>query len=126
MFMKFFGRGVSRRDGPAFADTIMERREEPRPVRIAREDESALLDTNPHFVAINTAFPHIGKNLKVYWGHQEFVSYVRNLLHDNRGYSRKGFPLEVLMELQSLSDAHDAAYPHIRPKDRLWSPVQSR
>ena len=68
---------------------------------------------------MNDAFPRIGNNLKEYWGRQEFVSYVRNLLHDNRGSSRQGFPLDVLMALQEISDLHAAIYPGIVPKDML-------
>jgi hypothetical protein len=126
MFKKFFGRRVNTGDAPEFADTVVERREEPRPLRPLKENDRGLMEANFHFMVINDAFPHIGKSLKVYWGYQEFVSYTRNLLHDNRGHSRKGFPMEVLMALQSLSDLHGVAYPHILPKDKLWSPLQSR
>ena len=73
---------------------------------------SSILDDNPHFNVINAAFPHIGERLRVYWGQQEFVSYMRELLHNTRGDTRKGFPIEVLVALQSLSDEHDNAYPH--------------
>jgi len=75
-----------------------------------------MLDAKPHFNAINDAFPHIGKRLKLYWGRQEFFSYMHNLLNDTRGGTRKGFSAELLVALQSLSDDHDEAYPRLLAK----------
>jgi len=71
------------------------------------------LDANPHFKVIHETFPHIGNRLKLYWGHREFVSYMRNLMHDTRNDTRKGFPLDVLLALQSLSDEHDEEHPNL-------------
>jgi hypothetical protein len=129
MFKKFFGPRIVTADRPAFADTVVERRVEPRPWRdseCAQDNDAGLLDSDPNFIIINAAFPHIGKKLKVYWGCQEFVSYMRNLLHDTRGNTRKGFPMEVLLALQNISDGHGLSYPHILPKDKLWLPIQRR
>ena len=122
MFRKFFGRGTqvtaSSRVG---GNPVMmgERRSVAGPLRVSQcieGNSQAMLDTNPQFNAINDAFPHIGNRLKLYWGHQEFFSYLHNLLNDTRGGTRKGFPAEVLLALQSLSDEHDEAYPRLLAK----------
>jgi hypothetical protein len=79
-----------------------------------------MLDQNPHFTAINDAFPHIGAKLRTFWGHAEFAPYMDSLLQDTRHGARKGFPFEVLMALSSLSDEHDEAYPRALPKGDMW------
>lgn len=129
MFKQIFRRGSYTGNGPAFADTVVERRAEPRPLRPedqGDDDDGSVLDDNLDFLAIRAEFPHIAKNLRVYWGNLECVSYLRNLLHDTRGNSRKGFPMDILLALQGLLDAHATGYPHIVPKDKLWETVHRR
>lgn len=106
------------------AVSAQERRSGARPVSLPKVDENLLSD--PNFKLVNSAHRHIGKRLEVYWGSQEFVSYVRNLLYDTRGDSRKGFPMAVLVALQKLSDEHEQAFPHIVPKDNLWPVTRKR
>jgi hypothetical protein len=131
MFKKLFKRHNDARGGPAFGDTasasrmtMEERRAAHRPLRVPEVAHCTGVvpsDAHPNFIAIYQAFPHIGNKLKAYWGCQEFVSYMRNLIHDTRGGTRQGFPWDVLVALQSLLDEHFRAYPHILPKDRLWA-----
>jgi hypothetical protein len=92
----------------------------------AKDNDESQLDANPHFISINEAFPHIGTKLKACWGHQAFIEYIHNLIHDTRGNTRSGFPLNVLLALQSLSDEQSLSHPGILPTDKLWSDVEER
>jgi hypothetical protein len=120
MFRKFFGRGAQASSTSGGNPLKMgERGIAAGPLRVSQCIEGSsrsVLDANPHFIAINDAFPHIGNRLKLCWGHQEFFSYLHHLLNDTRGGTRKGFPAEVLLALQSLSDEHDEAYPRLLAK----------
>jgi len=120
MFRKFFGRGTQASSMVGGNPVKMgERGIAAGPLRVSTYIKShgrAMLDTNPHFNAVNDAFPHIGNRLKLYWGHQEFFSYLHHLLNDTRGGTRKGFPAEILLALQNLSDEHDEAYPRLLAK----------
>lgn len=80
-----------------------------------------MLSKNPHYNAVNSAFPHIGVKLQSYWGHKEFVQYMHGLLHDTRDGQRKGFPFEILMSLHSLSDLHKKLYPEHEQQDEIWT-----
>ena len=120
MFRKFFGRGTQTSStGGGNAVMLGERRSVADPLRVSQCIEGSsrsVLDTNPRFNAVNHAFPHIGNRLKLYWGHREFFSYLHHLLNDTRGGTRKGFPAEILLALQNLSDEHDEAYPRLLAK----------
>ena len=80
-----------------------------------------MLIDNPHFIFVNQAFPHIGTKLQFFWGHAEFAVYMDSLLQDTRNGSRKGFPFDVLMALNSLAEAHDREFPHLAAKTETWS-----
>ena len=131
MFKKLFKRRNDARDGLSFEDTagasritMEERRAASRALRVPAVSKDIGVvpsDTHPNFSVIYQAFPHIGNRLQAYWGCQELVSYLRNLIHDTRGETRQGFPWDVLVALQSLLDEHFQTYPHILPKDRLCS-----
>jgi hypothetical protein len=122
--------------GPAFPKTVFEpylseeeRMSVARPVRRndpTQDNDESPLSANPNFISINKAFPHIGKKLKVCWGHQEFVDCIHSLVHDTRGNTRSGFPLDVLLALQSLSDEQGRSHPEILPKETLWSHIEDR
>ncbi len=80
-----------------------------------------MLDENPHFVFINQAFPHIGKKLQTFWGYPEFALYMSSLLQDTRNGSRKGFPFDVLMALNGLSEEHEKEFPQLTTQTDTWS-----
>lgn len=48
-------------------------------------------------------FPHIARRLTELWGKPDCLVYMRNLLDDNRGGSRSGFPQAVAEELLLLN-----------------------
>jgi len=80
-----------------------------------------MLDNNRYFDEIHSAFPHVGENLRLYWGKREFAPYMHKLLHDTRDGARRGFPMSMLLALHSLAELHDRAYPHLIPAGDLWA-----
>ncbi len=80
-----------------------------------------MLENNPHYSAINEAFPHIGSKMRSYWGHQDFVRYMAELLHDTRNGQRKGFPFDVVVALTSIAEDHCSHFPELDPPDDVWS-----
>lgn len=48
-------------------------------------------------------YPHIARRLTELWGKPDCIVYMRNLLDDNRGGARAGFPQSVAEELLLLS-----------------------
>jgi hypothetical protein len=55
-------------------------------------------------------FPHIAKRLAELWGRPDCLVYIQNLLDDNRGGARSGFPQPVAEELLLLGAVMRAAY----------------
>ncbi|MBL8470226.1 MAG: hypothetical protein KF778_19030 [Rhodocyclaceae bacterium] len=49
-------------------------------------------------------YPHIMRNLSACWGTAEADTYLRRLLAENRGGSRRGFPLAVVADILLLID----------------------
>jgi hypothetical protein len=78
------------------------------------------VDNNPDFKVVNDAFPRIGQKLNAFWGRREFTPYMNELLHDNRGGNRKGFPFETLIALHALAEQHHKTYAHLFPEDDVW------
>lgn len=68
------------------------------------------------FQVINTAFPHLGKKIRLFWGNPEFVTLMLSLQQDTRGGKRAGFPGPVLLALMSLEEAHDVEFPKLKRK----------
>lgn len=56
------------------------------------------------------SFPHIAKRLTELWGKPDCLVYMQNLLDDNRGGARSGFPQPVAEELLLLSAVMREAY----------------
>jgi len=56
------------------------------------------------------SFPHIVKRLTELWGTADCLVYMQNLLADNRGGTRSGFPQAVAEELLMLINVMRAAY----------------
>jgi len=55
-------------------------------------------------------FPHIAKRLTELWGKPDCLVYMQNLLDDNRGGARSGFPQSVAEELLMLTAVMCEAY----------------
>lgn len=83
-----------------------------------------MIENNPHFRQVNAAFPHIGKNIRLLWGHPEFSMYVSKLMADTRNGQRRGFPDDVHDAMLRLLAQHDRDFPRKDtppdPKD-LWT-----
>lgn len=56
------------------------------------------------------SFPHIAKRLTELWGKPDCLIYMQNLLDDNRGGARSGFPQSVAEELLILTAVMREAY----------------
>ena len=70
-----------------------------------------MIEQNIHFKVVNSAFPHIGKNIRLLWGHPEFALYMGKLMADTREGHRQGFPDEVHDSLMRLIAQHDSEHP---------------
>jgi hypothetical protein len=83
-----------------------------------------MIENNLHFRLVNNAFPHIGKNIRLLWGHPEFALYMGKLMADTRNGQRRGFPDDVHDSMLRLLEQHDRDFPRApekaNPKD-LWS-----
>jgi hypothetical protein len=73
-----------------------------------------MIEDNKNYQAVNAAFPHIGKKIKLFWGYPEFVTMMLALQQDSRGGTRKGFPGDVLFALMGLEEDHDLEFPHLK------------
>jgi pilus assembly protein FimV len=56
------------------------------------------------------SFPHIAKRLTELWGKPDCLVYMQNLLDDNRGGARSGFPQSVAEELLLLTSVMREAF----------------
>lgn len=56
------------------------------------------------------SFPHIAKRLTELWGKPDCLVYMQNLLDDNRGGARSGFPQAVAEELLLLTSVMREAF----------------
>lgn len=70
-------------------------------------------------LSIEKNFPHIFKNLSIFWGSSIFNDYVDTLVSVERK-ERQGFPFEVLMELQKIVDKHEEEYPQFKRQRSIW------
>lgn len=69
-------------------------------------------------------YPHIVKNLCMFWGSDFFNEYVQNLIAiyptSNRPI-RQGFPFEALKELRVIVDAHAEKFPQYKMSINIWA-----
>jgi hypothetical protein len=79
-----------------------------------------MIDNSQHFLLINEAFPHIGKQLEEVWGSADFLAVIDSLQQDKRDPHRAGFPPDVLFAIQNLEAEHAAAYPAHARKSSIW------
>ena len=63
-----------------------------------------MVEDSIFFKTIDAGFPNIGKKIKLFWGHPEFVALMHELQHDTGDRPRAGFPAEVLMAIHELSN----------------------
>jgi hypothetical protein len=58
---------------------------------------------------IETAYPHVVKNLVLRWGTPEFDDYIQTLIVTDRD-NRQGFAFEAIRELLALDIAHSQSF----------------
>ena len=86
-----------------------------------------MIESNPNFKVINTAFPHLGKKLKLFWGCPEFNALMDELQTDTRGGKRAGFPGPVLNALFMLAMEHELAFPQlVKKQSDQWIATRKR
>ena len=78
------------------------------------------LHENIDYLDVRRRFPHIGKMIKLHWGHASFDKMMFDLMNDTRGGTRQGFPVEIGAALLRLSSQHTRDFPHLAPTD-MWS-----
>lgn len=78
------------------------------------------VESDENYRTIAESFPRISAKIVEYWGCKEFGPFVSELLHDNRGSNRKGFPFETLMAIESLVEQHNQFYGHLYPSTDIW------
>lgn len=76
------------------------------------------LQTDPDFVLLAARFPHITKKIEFLWGHQDFYTMFNELMHDTRGGTRQGFPMEAGSALLRLHMKHAQMFPN--PAPDVW------
>lgn len=82
-----------------------------------------MIEHDLNFKIVNMAFPHIGKNIRLLWGHPEFALYIAKLMADTRNGQRKGFPDDVHDSMLRLLERHDRDFPPPPEKNNpksLW------
>ncbi|MGI9133857.1 MAG: hypothetical protein ACR2I0_07940 [Rhodoferax sp.] len=81
-----------------------------------------MVEDSEYFRTIDAKYPNIGRKIKVFWGHPEFVKLMRELQTDSSDRPRAGFPADVLLALHELAVDHDTIYPHLAFKDKsIWN-----
>lgn len=84
-----------------------------------------MIDEYTEFALVEQQYPHIAKNLKLFWGHQDFYNIVDILLNDTRNGKRRGFPKDIATAMFVLVSKHNECFPHLippvpNPADVLW------
>ena len=83
-----------------------------------------MIEDSIFFKTVDEKFPQIGKKIKLFWGHPEFVALVYELQHDtgDRDRVRAGFPADVLMALHEMEIDHNMIWPHLARRDaNIWT-----
>jgi len=57
-------------------------------------------------------YPHIIRNLHMFWGYDEFYGYIDKLSFADR--DRAGFPPIVIMEIEDIAELHRAKFPLLK------------
>lgn len=77
------------------------------------------MDINDDCILVSERFPHIGKPLRLLWGHPEVDGFIAKLFRDTRGGTRRGFPVEVREALSRIQAQHHRI--HTNPSGDAWS-----
>ena len=81
-----------------------------------------MIEDSAYFKTVNAKFPNIGRKIKVFWGHPEFVALMYELQHDTGDKIRVGFPADVLLALHELETDHNMIWPNLARKDKnIWT-----
>jgi hypothetical protein len=81
-----------------------------------------MIEDSIFFKTVDEKFPNIGKKIKLFWGHPEFVALVHELQHDTGDRLRVGFPADVLLALHELETDHNMIWPHLARRDAsVWN-----
>ena len=81
-----------------------------------------MISTNYDYLLIKNRFPHIAKNIEMFWGHSELLSYINNLFLDTRDGKRQGFPEYIIKALWQLLDLHHKQFPNVDVKLSVHDP----
>ena len=73
------------------------------------------LQTDTNYLLLVEKFPHIAKKIAFLWGSQDFYLMFNELMHDTRGGTRKGFPLDAGSALLRLHLQHAQQFPNPSP-----------
>jgi len=76
------------------------------------------MDINDDCMLVSEQFPHIGKPLRLLWGHPEVDGFIAKLFRDTRGGTRRGFPVEVRDALSRIQAHHHLI--HDTSSDESW------
>jgi hypothetical protein len=86
------------------------------------EKLSKLLEGVSHIYPYKTdeQFPHIVDKIANLWGTVGMPRYFNELLFNDRGGSRQGFPPEIMAEIFSVSNYYDSHQPSRQSSDAAW------
>lgn len=79
-----------------------------------------MIEDHTDFKFVNESFPHIGKKIRLFWGHPEFVALMDDLQQNKRGEPRQGFPIDIARALNKLDSEHSLAFPALSRKSDIW------
>jgi len=65
------------------------------------------------------SFPHVERAISLMWGSPEIYKYFDRLFLQDR-QERKGFPPDVIQEIQGLRWLHEKVFPSSTTKHDIW------
>jgi hypothetical protein len=68
---------------------------------------------------LHTNYPHIAKNIVLFWGSVDFDEYFTSLMISDRNKDRAGFADEVSLEIFNIKSIHDSTFPSIA-MNKMW------
>jgi hypothetical protein len=77
------------------------------------------METLEQYILLENRYPHVAKNIKLFWGSSYLPDYITNLMLDTRNGKRKGFPPDDAKALTDLLKIHDDVYPRYI-KYEIW------
>lgn len=70
-------------------------------------------------VRLAVGFPHVEKAISLMWGNPEIYAYFDRLFLQDR-HNRKGFPPDVILEIQGLRWLHEKLFPQLVRQGDVW------